>query len=230
MDGNKDTKMDDSKTTHTETTVTGATVEKAPTPPDVTTAADNSLNDTVMGMTVMGDATSEMAPTAPDVTAGSEGGVLSRKTVKLVTVTEVTAGNKTTSVEKKFAKEPATVDLNMHVKYNCNPITKDDVENTTAVTKPSKKETNDVVNNTTAGSEITAKTGKKSSAAGCPEITAKTGKKITAAGPEITAKTWKKSSAAGSEITAETGKRVLLLVILTLLPRLGKRALPYTGL
>jgi hypothetical protein len=68
MHGNKDTKLDVSKTTPTETTVMGATLEKSPTPPDVTTAANNSLKNTVMEMTVMEDATSEAAPTAPNVT------------------------------------------------------------------------------------------------------------------------------------------------------------------
>ncbi len=54
--------------------MTGATLEKAPTPPDVTTAADKSLNSTMMETTVTGDATSEMAPTPPYGNAGSEGG------------------------------------------------------------------------------------------------------------------------------------------------------------
>jgi hypothetical protein len=61
MDGNNDTKRDDLKMTHTKTTVMGATLEKAPTPPNVSTAADNSLKVTMMETTVMGGTTSGKA-------------------------------------------------------------------------------------------------------------------------------------------------------------------------
>jgi hypothetical protein len=227
-DADKYTILDDGKTTPAaEAIVMGAMSEKAPTPLNVSTAADNTLKDTVMEATVMGDATSEKA-----------------------LVPSVTAANKITIGKKKLAKETAAVPHpNMvHVKYNHNLISKDTVVNTTAATtmservvqsaaactKPSKEaskimgaagpeitaEGKTGNNHTTAGPEITTKTGSKSTTAGPeitaetgnnrttagPDITAKTGNKITTtAGPEITAKTGNNHTTAGSEITAETG-------------------------
>jgi hypothetical protein len=49
----------------------GAILEKAPTPPNVSTAADNSLQVTMMETTVMGDTTSGKAM-VPEVTVGNK--------------------------------------------------------------------------------------------------------------------------------------------------------------
>jgi hypothetical protein len=67
--GNKDSKLDDSKTTPTKAAVMGdAMSEKAATPPNVTTTAKNSFKNTMAGMTATVDATLAKAPTAPNVT------------------------------------------------------------------------------------------------------------------------------------------------------------------
>ncbi len=71
MHSNKDTMLDDSKTTPTENTVMGAILEKAPTPPNVTTAGDNSLKNTMMEMTVTGNAMLEISRTAPNATTAA---------------------------------------------------------------------------------------------------------------------------------------------------------------
>jgi hypothetical protein len=72
MHGNKDTLLDDSKPTPMETNVLDETLEKAPTPPDITTAADKAVKKSMTETAVTGNATSKTAPTPPNITSAAD--------------------------------------------------------------------------------------------------------------------------------------------------------------